>query len=90
MRRHPPRLFDRQPRAVPVNSFRRAHQQYAKLVDPFADLIHHQPLTGLQVPILAGKFVQAQHRVVARVIGIVASRPITHLTAFGYRQKIRD
>ncbi len=46
VRRHPPRLFDRQPRAEPINPFGRAHQQDPELVDPRCDLVHHQTFRG--------------------------------------------
>ena len=75
----PPRLGDRQTRAEPIHTPRRTHQQYAELVDTAGNLLHHQPLAALQPPVLAGEFVQAQHRVVARVIGVMAGRAAAHL-----------
>ena len=58
MRRDAPRLVDRQPRAVPVDALGMAHQQHAQLVGAGDDLVHHQPLAALQLPVLAGEFVQ--------------------------------
>ena len=48
-------------------------EQHAEFVDAAGDLVHHDAFAILQVPVAAGELVHRQHRVVARVIGIVAS-----------------
>jgi len=59
--------------AVTLGASIMAHQQHAEFIYAARDLVHHQPLLALQLPVLAGELVQRQHRIVARVIGIAWS-----------------
>ena len=55
-----------------------AHQQHAELVDAADDFILHQALGCLRLPVLAGEFMDREHGVVARMIGVMHGRPVGH------------
>ena len=53
-----------------------AHQQRAQLVDALDDLAAEQARLGLDLAVRHLQLAHAQHRVVARVIGVVHGRPV--------------
>ena len=68
-----------------------AVEQHAELVDAVDDLVLVENVDGrLPLAGLAEQFVQRQHRVVARVIGVVAGRPIDHLAAVAQGEIVGD
>ena len=73
-------LLQRQPRAVPVGVLVVAVEQHAEFVDAVDQfvLVEHV-VHRLRLAAGAEHLVQRQHRVVARVIGIVAGRAVVHL-----------
>src|SRR5229473_150437 len=88
--RYAARVCDRQPRPKPIDASLGTHQQHPELVDSLGDFLHHQPLAILQLVIFSGEFVQAQHRGVAWVIGVVAGRTAADMIAVLDGQIIRD
>ena len=56
---------DGQLRAVPVGVLLVAGEQHAELVHARHDLVHHDPLALLHVPVAPGELVHGQHGVVA-------------------------
>ena len=67
-----------------------AREQHAELVDAADDLLVENSLALLQLPVAARELVHRQHRVVARVIGVVHGRPVHDLAAFAMREVVRD
>ena len=90
MRREPPRLLDRQLRAVPVGVALVAGEQHAELVHALDDLLHHDALALLQLPVAARPARARKHRGVAGVIGVVHGRAVLDLLALPDRQVVGD
>ena len=63
-------------------------EQHAELVDAFDDLLVENPLLLLHPPVAPGQFVHRQHRIVARMIGVMHRRPLHDLAAFTMREII--
>ena len=90
VRRRPTGLLDRELRAIPVGVIRMAVEQHAKLVDPstISSFISRNCDCGTEC--VALQLVQRQHRIVARMIGVVAGRPIPHTSVLAQGQVVGD
>src|SRR5687768_9615163 len=78
-RRESPGFMDRQARSIPISTFCMSHQQHTQLILAIHYLVPKNPLVRLQVPVPARKFVHREHRIVARVIGIMYRWTVNHL-----------
>ena len=68
-----------------------AVEQHAELVDAVVDLVLVQDVPArLHLAGGAEHLVQRQHRVVGRMIGVVAGRPVDHLVAVAQREVVGD
>ena len=85
------RFVDRKLRAIPVGILFVAVEQHAEFVDPVGDLMLVENVdVFLRLAGPAEHLVQRQHRVVARVIGVVAGRPIDRFAALAQREVVGD
>ena len=67
-----------------------AREQHAELVDTRGDFVEHDAFMVLQMPVIAGELVHRQHRVVARMIRVVAGWTVRHALALHDRVVIRE
>ena len=83
------RFVDRELRAVPIGVLLVAVEQHAQLIDAVGDLMLIQNVDVLlSLARAAEHLVQRQHRVVARVVGVVAGRPVDGLAALTQREVV--
>eukprot|EP00037_Helgoeca_nana_P019657 m.192717 g.192717 ORF g.192717 m.192717 type:complete len:427 (+) comp24957_c0_seq1:1436-2716(+) len=84
------RVLDLELRSVPVGALGVTTEENAELVDSVRDLIDHEPLFLLFDVVLAGKLVQREHGVIARMVRVVDSRTVDHLVTLPYSEVVGD